>query len=1021
MAAPKEIIDLVDHFDRSREAYESDGYNETQLRREFVDPFFNALGWDVDNTAGYAEIYKDVIHEDAIKIGGATKAPDYSFRVGGMRKFFVETKRPSVNISDDPSPSYQLRRYAWSAKLPLSILTNFEELAVYDCTVKPKITDKASTARIMQFNYRRFEKTWEEISSIFSKDAVLKGSFDRYAKSARRKKGTAGVDAAFLSDIDAWRQSLAQIIALRNPKLTQRELNFAVGKTIDRIIFLRICEDRGIEPNAQLMALQNGTNIYQRLIQIYYKADDKYNSGLFHFRKEKDRYEPPDDLTLNLTIDDKPLKDIFKSLYYPESPYEFSVLPADILGQIYEQFLGKIIYLTPGHRAKVEEKPEVKKAGGVYYTPTYIVNHIVKNTVGKLLEGKKPGPRGNASNLRILDPACGSGSFLIGAYQYLLDWQRDRYIEDSPEKWAKGRNAALYQVLRGEWRLTTAERKRILLNNIYGVDIDPQAVEVTKLSLLLKVLEGENEQTLANQIKLFHERALPDLGNNIKCGNSLISPDFYDNQQLSFFDDEERYRINVFDWEKEFPEIFKNGGFDAVIGNPPYVRIQALKEWAPLEVEFYKTCYTSASKGNYDIYVVFVEKGLELLNRKGRLGFILPHKFFNAQYGEPLRSLLAKGHHLAEVIHFGDQQVFVGATTYTCLMFLDKGGAESCKFKKVDDLAAWRTDGSGTEGIISAQNVKPAEWHFAVGRGTELFEKLSRIPIKLGDVADKMAQGIRTSANEVYVLDTISVHGSMITAYSKQLNRNVELERKAVSLFLQGREIKPYQVLPSGKVVIIPYCTKDGITKLMSQKEIEDIFPKTFKYLLENKTYLENREHGRMRGSDWFAYIYPKNIVFMKTCKILVPDIADRACFALDENGEYAYTSGYGITLKISVIESPNYILGLLNSNVLDFYLRRISTTLRGGFFRYFTQFIAQLPIRTIDFSNSADKARHDRMVALVEQMLSLNKKLAAAKTEHEKSVIKRQIEATDNQIDRLVYELYGLTDEEIEIVEGNG
>jgi predicted type IV restriction endonuclease len=476
MTAPKEIIDLVERFDLHRDSYHSGKYNETQLRREYIDPFFKALGWDVDNTAGYAEAYKDVIHEDAIKVGSATKAPDYSFRIGGTRKFFVEAKKPSVNIAEEIGPAYQLRRYAWSAKLPLSILTDFEEFAIYDCRIKPDKSDKASTARIMYLSDRDYLNRWDEIAAIFSKEAVLKGSFDKYADKSRLKKGTAEVDAAFLSDIEVWRQTLAQNIALRNPKLTQRELNFAVGKTIDRIIFLRICEDRGIEPEVQLMALQNGTNIYQRLIRIYYNADDKYNSGLFHFRLEKDRFEPPDDLTLNLTIDDKPLKEIFKSLYYPESPYEFSVLPADILGQVYEQFLGKVIYLTQGHRAKVEDKPEVKKAGGVYYTPTYIVDYIVKNTVGKLLEGKKPGPRGSASNIRILDPACGSGSFLIGAYQYLLDWHRDRYIEDGPEKWAKGRNPALCQIIRGEWRLTTAERKRILLNNIYGVDIDHQAV-----------------------------------------------------------------------------------------------------------------------------------------------------------------------------------------------------------------------------------------------------------------------------------------------------------------------------------------------------------------------------------------------------------------------------------------------------------------------------------------------------------------------------------------------------------------
>jgi len=332
MKAPQEIFALVARFEQNLEAYQSGKYNETQIRREFIDPFFKVLGWDVENTAGYAEAYKDVIHEDAIKIGSVSNAPDYSFRIGGTRKFFVEAKKPSVNIAEDIGPAYQVRRYAWSAKLPLSILTDFEEFAVYDCRVKPDKSDKASTARIIYMNYKEYLTRWEEIASVFSKEAVMKGSFDKYAESAKAKKGTAGVDAAFLAEIDSWRQALAQNIALRNPKLSQRELNYSVGKTIDRIIFLRICEDRGIEPYGQLMALQNGANVYKRLTEIYYNADDKYNSGLFHFKQEKDRFEPPDDLTLSLSIDDKILKDIFKSLYYPESPYEFSVLPADILG-----------------------------------------------------------------------------------------------------------------------------------------------------------------------------------------------------------------------------------------------------------------------------------------------------------------------------------------------------------------------------------------------------------------------------------------------------------------------------------------------------------------------------------------------------------------------------------------------------------------------------------------------------------------------------------------------------------------
>ncbi|MHB9098532.1 MAG: Eco57I restriction-modification methylase domain-containing protein, partial [Syntrophales bacterium] len=695
MSTPPEIIELVERFQENLASYTSGTYNETQLRREFIDPFFKALGWDIDNTAGNAEAYKDVIHEDAIRIGGAVKAPDYCFRIGGTRKFFVEAKKPSVDIAGDPAPAYQLRRYAWSAGLPLSILTDFEEFAVYDCRIKPDHADRASAARVLYFTFREYAARWDEIAAIFAKEAVLKGSFDRYAESSRLKKGTAGVDEAFLREIESWRDLLARNFAIRNPGLSQRELNAAVTLTINRIIFLRICEDRGIEPYGQLQSLLNGEGVYARLVEIFYRADDRYNSGLFHFRPEKDRPAPPDNLTLNLAIDDKTLKEIFRGLYYPDSPYEFSVLPADILGRVYEQFLGKVIRLTAGHQAKVEDKPEVKKAGGVFYTPKYIVDYIVGATVGKLLAGRTPA---QADRLKVLDPACGSGSFLIQAYQHLLDWYRDRYVEAGPEKRAKGKKPVLYQIAGGEWRLTTAERKRILLNSIYGVDIDPQAVEVTKLSLLLKVLEGESGETLMNQLKLFHERALPDLSGNIRCGNSLIGPDFYEGTFPDFLSEEDRYRINVFDWKTEFPEVFaaatgrkppsseksggrggttaerELGGFDAVIGNPPYIRIQTMKEWAPLEVEFYKTAFAAAGKGNYDIYTVFVEKGLGLLNKKGRLGFILPHKFFNAQYGEPLRDLLAKGKHLAGVVHFGDAQVFSGATTYTCLLFLENAG-----------------------------------------------------------------------------------------------------------------------------------------------------------------------------------------------------------------------------------------------------------------------------------------------------------------------------------------------------------
>jgi type I restriction-modification system DNA methylase subunit len=344
------------------------------------------------------------------------------------------------------------------------------------------------------------------------------------------------------------------------------ELNYAVQKIIDRIIFLRICEDRGIEPYGQLQTQAESGDVYMHLLNHFRLAESKYNSGIFDF--------DADMITGTLTIDDKVLKMIIQDLYYPKSPYEFSVLGVEILGNVYEQFLGKVIRLTAGHQAKVETKPEVKKAGGVYYTPQYIVEYIVENTVGKLIAGKTPE---EIAHIKILDPACGSGSFLIGAYSYLLRYHLDWYVSNKPKK----HKEAVFQVKENEWYLTTAEKKRILLDNIFGVDIDSQAVEVTKMSLQLKVLEHESRESIDQQAKLGLEGVLPNLGDNIKCGNSLIGPEYYDTEQGTLFDEEAMRRVNVFDWnddKKGFGGIMQRGGFDCVVGNPPYVRQELLKE-----------------------------------------------------------------------------------------------------------------------------------------------------------------------------------------------------------------------------------------------------------------------------------------------------------------------------------------------------------------------------------------------------------------------------------------------------------
>jgi type I restriction-modification system DNA methylase subunit len=289
-------------------------------------------------------------------------------------------------------------------------------------------------------SFDELEDKWKWLEAIFAKEAILKGSFDKYVDDNRGKRGTAEVDEDFLASIEVWREELAHNLALRNSSLTEHELNFAVQRMLDRIVFLRICEDRGIETYGTLQGTIKRSGVYAALCNLFVAADAKYNSGIFHFRKEKGRDEVPDQISLNLKVDDTVLKSIIANLYYPVGPYEFSVISADILGQVYEQFIGKVIRLTRGHKAVVEDKPAVRKAGGIYYTPSYIVDFMVSRTLNPLLAGKTPR---QLTKLRVLDPACGSGSFLISAYQYLLNWYFEFYTKNEPERWSKGSQASL--------------------------------------------------------------------------------------------------------------------------------------------------------------------------------------------------------------------------------------------------------------------------------------------------------------------------------------------------------------------------------------------------------------------------------------------------------------------------------------------------------------------------------------------------------------------------------------------------
>ncbi|GMV34844.1 MAG: restriction endonuclease subunit M [Chloroflexi bacterium CFX1] len=956
------IQKLVETFEQNLDSYRS-SKNETELRREFLDKFFTALGWDVSNEKGDDESNKEVVHEFSVEVAGQGKKADYAFRASRENKnrfdFLVEAKKPSVKIESSQDAAFQLRRYGWSAKLPINILTDFEHFAVYDCRAKPSYNDKVSFGRIMLVHYKEYEKRWEEIVKIFSPEAVRNGSLAKYADGLKGKKGADDVDDAFLHEIERWRESLAKNIALRNETIDIAGLNYAVQMTIDRIVFLRICEERGIEPENQLQDIADKDGIYDELRKLFKRADTKYNSGLFHFRKEKESVSRPDDLTLSLTMDDRVLKDIISNLYYPKSPYAFLYIPSDILGQVYERFLGKVIRLTAGHQAKVEEKPEVRKAGGVYYTPTYIVEYIVKNTVGKLTEGKTPK---EIASLKIVDPACGSGTFLLGAYQFLMDWHLNWYTANDPEKWAGGKSPAVYQAVtyqrrseekedakgrrviregivdvKGEWRLTTAKRKEILLNNIHGVDVDSQAVEVTKLSLLLKMLENAN-----GQLGLGMERILPDLGNNIKYGNSLIGPDYFDGKL--FADPGEFIRVNPFDWGEGFKEVFANGGFDVAIGNPPYGASFTDDE------ELYFASQYKTFGGTKDLYTCFIEKTLSISKQGGRLSYIVPSGWTGGPQYKKLRDTLLSQR--VENLLLLPFDIFEDAYVDTLIYVIEKN--------------------------------PPADNHLV---STYTYPKREKI-VAIEDLNYKLVRqkDWETADGSKFVLDpdTIGILQKLTSANSRTLGD--------VCLMRRG-------VLFDSDLLVRKQASKNHFRYFEG-----DVY--RYQINLQTDRWVEFSDKLKER---------PKEFFWFENERILLRRLVNRRQRLMACVTDLTFITNKNLYSIIPQGVNAKFLLGVLNSRLLSFlYIKQVTQAVKDDFPQVTIKDVLSLPFPP----SEKVEACSDKMISLVGKALALHISLSAETNPGNKETLERQIETTDKAIDSLVYELYGLGGEEIKIVE---
>ena len=909
--AKREVARLVSKLD-SLTKREFKKYDEENTKKDFILPLFRALGWAIEDR-------REVTAEDKV----SRRRVDYAFRIEGIPKFFLEAKRLKADL-DNPEYAWQAINYAWTKGVTWAVLTDFEGLKVYNAQWKgPSLLYN----RFLEIAYTEYLERFDELW-LLSRESFEKGLLDIEAEKVGKKGRREAVGKELFDDLIVWRQRLyGQLRGWKeNKRYSAAQIDEAVQRILDRFIFIRTAEDRELEERVLLPAVrewrENGRRkeLDNALVRIFRQFDEKYDSELFevgHFCED-------------LVCDSTTYAWVIEGLYgmRDEVPtYNFDAIDVDVLGGIYEQYLS----YRQGLPEEVEEaKRRRRKKRGIYYTPKFVVEYIVENTVGRLLQERS---HDEIRKLRILDPACGSGSFLIEAFDRL-----DRYHQEARGTAQRSDEKAA--------RDDFLERLRILRDNIYGVDLDPQAVEIARLNLLLKTL---------------HRRALlPKLEDNIRCGNSLISGMPIELSQYFGADWEAK---RPFNWEEEFSKIMEEGGFDVVIGNPPYVRNRELDS---ADKMFFKQKFRSA-KGQYDLYQLFFERAIELLKEGGFLGFITSNKYTVTAYGEALRKYILDHCSIVEILDVSEIDVFKDAATYPFVIILrkehrkDVRDATSIKVTKVRDERSL-TDPGASRAVLQGQFLSELGFAFNIYvpvKQLPLLEKMEKNCFPLGEIS-LIREAIHTGNVRAKVL------------FGSRINDKCEP-------VIGGRD-----------------CARYG-------------YPEPKMWILYDPSVIDRSkgEYGNFPDRKFFD-----------SPKLVIRDIALRLTATYDKRKLYCLNTLYSLILTDSLYDLK-YVLGVLNSQLMQFYFSRkyVSSHVRGGYLRFKPMFTNQLPIRRIDFENPQDVKMHDDLVAIVERMLDLHKRLKDAKGEEKKN-LERQIARTDRKIDNLVYDLYGITEEERKIME---
>lgn len=980
---------LITQYQRNAKVYRNaKDYNEQDCRDEFISPLLECFGWDVHNKNGVAPQYKEVVVE---KFSNENQRPDYTLTLNGVSKIFVEAKKPSVDIRTEVSPAIQTRSYGWNAKHKIAVLTNFEDLMVFDTTNRPKTGDSATTSLYRCYHYLEYLEKYSEIHSLLSRKSVYSGKFDDFVNGNFQNvnRYAAEIDEIFLEQINQWRLEIGKYLYLNTEDYQDIDLlNDVVQEFINQIIFLRICEDRNLPLYKKLKdTAKNKEELQNSLLRVFKEANKRYNSKLFS----------GDNIIFDLN--NEIIFDMIMSLYYPQAPYLFNIIEPGILGKIYELFLTECLILENG-QIKLAVKKEYKYRS-VVSTPVEIVKYMVKATLESYCTGKTPK---EIEKIQIADIACGSGIFLEEAYQYLVDYCVEWYMKNEPEY--------LLELSNGKRKLPLSDKKNILIKCIYGVDIDIHAVEVSKFSMLIKLIEDETLASVYEYVPI-----LPDLSANIKSGNSLISRNDLEKKEIAI---DLLRQIKPFEWE----EINGGKGFDIIVGNPPYVKTEDIHVLeSNIEFDIYKGKYRTAYK-QFDKYFLFIERALGLLKSNGLLCYIVPNKFFKIGAGKELRQLLSSK--MIQLDDFGDMQLFPDKTIYSSIVLCGNGICTEMRYTKVTSLTALWT-GKEQE-YVTVRNVvlNNEPWRLTTDIDfMKMIARLEKHSKPLGDIVD-IFNGIQTSAerpepvywfakNEV-VSETDEV--VKISKFGKEYN----IETKILKPYFKPTKadekgMQTYSHLKTDKRIIFPYMQNGELIDLDTMKRD---YPGTYEYLCDCYYLLVpkclnngvGRDIKNATSENWYQYGRTQAITaFINTPKLIVRVLSKLPMYSYDTEDMLIASGGTAGYCAIASLENSKYDLAYiqawLNHPYTEKLLQIMGSDFEGGFTARGTYLLKRLPFLELDFNDQDQKTAYDDIVSCANKIYTLNVELEMKSDKSTREVIKQEKDKLAKQIEKRISSIY--------------